>query len=167
MVHENPAIKPTEGWQNQPSSFFTKLSLSSSDFGFRSRQRHEKLRLLSTADTEVPISCASVCARRKFRSSKLTDRRLNRFVSCISVYPFIVVVYFNTIYAIQMRKAEFLPLLPENMIWALFILRGIPWAHSFRQWPGVRRHGRPRVDCRRWSQDRLHRARQSMGERLL
>ena len=37
--------KTTEGWKNQPSSFFTKLSLSSSDFGFRTRQRHEKLRL--------------------------------------------------------------------------------------------------------------------------
>ena len=48
----------------------------------------------------------------------------------------------------------------------LFILRESR-AHSFRQWPGVRRHGRPRVDCRRRSQDRLHRARQSMGERLL
>ena len=48
----------------------------------------------------------------------------------------------------------------------LFILRGVPWAHSFRQWPGVRRQGRPRMDRSRWGQDRLHRARQSMGERL-
>ena len=59
----------------------------------------------------------------------------------------------------KLRSTDVIDVLSE-----LFILRR---AYSFRQWPRIRRHGCPRVDCRRWSQDRLHRARQSVGERLL
>jgi hypothetical protein len=48
----------------------------------------------------------------------------------------------------------------------LFILRGVPSSHPVRQRTGVRRQGRAGMDrgCR--CQDRLHRARQPLGERL-
>jgi transposase InsO family protein len=49
----------------------------------------------------------------------------------------------------------------------LFILRGVPGPGSFRQRPGVHRQDSARVDRRCWCQDRLHRAGQSVGERLL
>ena len=49
----------------------------------------------------------------------------------------------------------------------LFILRGVPGPCPFRQWSRVHRQGRARVDRRGGRQDRVHRARQPLGERLL
>ena len=49
----------------------------------------------------------------------------------------------------------------------LFVSRGVPSTHSFRQWPGVRRRCSSRMDRRRRSQDRLHRTWKPVGERLL
>ena len=104
------------GLEKSALRLFHQTFIEFKQFWFSYSAKARETKTLSTADTEVPISSASVCARRKFRSSKLTDRRLNRFVSGISIYPFIVVVYFNTIYGIQMRKAVLLSLLPEDMI---------------------------------------------------
>ena len=49
----------------------------------------------------------------------------------------------------------------------LFILRGVPGHVRSDNGPGVHRQGRARVDRRGGGQDRLHRAGQPLGERLL
>ena len=60
------------------------------------------------------------------------------------------------------RRAWLVPL----ALVGLFILRGVPWPHSFRQWSGVRREGRSEVDHGGRGQDRLHHAGIALGERL-
>jgi putative transposase len=49
----------------------------------------------------------------------------------------------------------------------LFVLRGVPSYIPLRQRPGVRRQDSSRLARRGRSKDRVHRARQSVGERLL